>query len=142
MLQAAARRRELAKKNRALAILLKDDWATTALVKDRETQAMRVKLAQVEADLEAQLDNMAGMALTTGIGPRSRTGQGTHWSGESGQRARGEENGEWRGKEEKETEGGPEVFLGGTEGGIGMIALQVVTPVYCMHVFLVIVWTC
>lgn len=123
--QAAARRRELGRKNRALTILLKDDWAATALVKDRETRAARAKLARVEADLEAQLDNMAGLALATGVGPGSRMVQGTQWGGESGGRLRGGENGEWKGEKEKDTEGGPEVFLGGTEAGIGMIALQV-----------------
>lgn len=86
--------------------------------RERETRAVRIQLAQAEADLESQLDTMAGLALGVGIrggqAPRNVAGGADHQEGGGGVGGGGE-----GGVQEAE------VFLGGGGRGVGMVALQV-----------------
>ncbi|CAM9574872.1 unnamed protein product [Pylaiella littoralis] len=115
---AARRGRELDRKSRALAILLRGDWASTVLEREQETRAARLQLAECEADLTAQVDSMAGLAAASS----STRGRGAHdgkVSGQPGHAAgRGVTGSERPAGEEAE------VFLGGAGEGIGMVALQ------------------
>ncbi|CAB1113805.1 unnamed protein product [Ectocarpus sp. CCAP 1310/34] len=116
--EAARHARELDKKTRALAILLQDDWANAVLKREKETRAVRLQLAQADADLGEQLDRIAGLAV--GSKRRARKASVRH-SNHGGGGHVGEH------EEEKQEISGhePEVFLGGGTGGIGMVALQV-----------------
>ena len=120
------RGRELDRKTRALAILLRDDWATAVLEREKETRATRLQLAQAEADLTAQLDRVAGVGVSS-CGRRTCEGQ---TSRQPDRHAEG--RGSAEGTEDKEREATAEeteVFLGGAGGGagggVGMVALQV-----------------
>lgn len=120
--QILRRDRELDKKTRALAILLRDDWATTAVKREQEARAARLQLAQAEADLAAQTDSMARLAVSSGRrrredGEASRRPQ-RHAGGRSS--VDGIEAEEPRAAREE-----AEVFLGGAGGGVEMVALQV-----------------
>ncbi|CBN77476.1 hypothetical protein Esi_0059_0111 [Ectocarpus siliculosus] len=115
--EAARHARELDKKTRALAILLQDDWANAVLKREKETRAVRLQLAQADADLGEQLDSIAGLAV--GSKRRARKASVRH-SNHAGGGHVGEHE-----EEKRETTGHePEVFLGEGTGGIGMVALQ------------------
>ena len=120
------RGRELDRKTRALAILLRDDWATAVLEREQETRAARLQLAQAEADLAAQIDRVAGVGVP-GIGARAHGGQA---SGQPDRHAGGRASAaRTQGNEREATREEAEVFLGGAGGGagggVGMVALQV-----------------
>eukprot|EP00752_Nemacystus_decipiens_P010863 g9658.t1 len=119
--KAVSRERELDRKTRALAILLRDDWATAALEREQETRAARLQLAQAEADLAAQMDSVAGVGACS-------SGWGVHKGQTSEQSDRHEEGGGSAGgskrKEREATAEEAEVFLGGAGGGVGMVSLQ------------------
>lgn len=116
--QAARHARELDKKTRALAILLQDDWANAVLKREKETRAVRLQLAQADADLAEQLDSIACLAVGSKRGARKASVRRSNHAG-------GGDVGEHE-EEERETTGHePEVFLGEGTGGIGMVALQV-----------------
>ncbi|CAM9969999.1 unnamed protein product, partial [Ectocarpus sp. 4 AP-2014] len=114
---AARHARELDKKTRALAILLQDDWANAVLKREKEIRAVRLQLAQADADLGEQLDSIAGLAV--GSKRRARKASVRH-SDHAGGGHVGEHQEEKRGITGHE----PEVFLGGGTGGIGMVALH------------------
>lgn len=116
--QAARHARELDKKTRALAILLQDDWANAVLKREKETRALRLQLAQADADLAKQLDSIAGLAVGCKRGARKAVVRRSNHAG-------GGDVGEREEEERETTENEPEVFLGGEAGGIGMVALQV-----------------
>ncbi|CAM9582087.1 unnamed protein product [Ectocarpus fasciculatus] len=115
---AARHARELDKKTRALAILLQDDWANAVLKREKETRAVRLQLAQADADLAKQLDSIAGLAVGCKLGARKASVRRSNHAG-------GGDVGEREEEERETTENEPEVFLGGETGGIGMVALQV-----------------
>lgn len=117
--QVARRARELDKKTRALAILLRDDWAKAVLEREREVHAVRSQLAQTEADLDEQLDIMSGLSTSKERGERLQARRSSPLA-ESYERAVNV-GGHERGDDPRESE----VFLGGTGAGIGMVALQV-----------------
>ena len=102
-IQAALRRRELDKKTRALSVLLRDNWANMVLKQEREMCALRIQLAQSEADLKEHIDSV--------IGPAS-----------GAERIGAEREGV---NKRKERENASEVFIGGVETEVGMVALQV-----------------
>lgn len=114
------RGQELDRKTRALAILLRDDWATAVLERERETRATRLQLAQTEADLAAQIDRVAGVGVS---GSGWREGQ-TSGQPDRHVEGRGSADGT-EGKEREATAAEAEVFLGGAGGEVGMVALQV-----------------
>lgn len=119
--QAARRTRELRRKTRALAILLRDDWAKAVLDREKETRAARLQLAQAEDELATQLDSMAGLAaIGSGMGVTHDGNVSRRTKHEGGKRA-----GESEEEKRRAARGEAEVFLGGAGGGIGMVALQV-----------------
>ena len=114
--QAARRKRELERKSRALDILLRDDWANAVLARVRETRATRLQLAQAEADREAQLDAMVGLAVD---------GQPAADENEPGGAIRGQDRGDAGSETKHDEEGGSDNFVGASGGGVEINALQV-----------------
>lgn len=81
-----------------------------------ETRATRLQLAQAEVDREAQLDAMAGLAVD---------GQQAESENAPGGAVRGQEKGGVDTGEKDKEEGEAAVLVGGSGGGVEMVALQV-----------------
>lgn len=118
------RRKNLDKRDRALAILLRGDWAAALLIRNRELRVARIKVAELEAELGNQLDIMADLAVSAG----SRASEGGYTKGDRKMNRdlqRDDISGVQLVADERE-DNNPEVFPDGTQAGLEIIALQVI----------------